>query len=398
MALRNQREHLIHRAMEEQFSGKIRDISSEGHGVVDHPSGKVFFVRGTWPGDEGEFVIESSQKKYGTARLKRLIKAAPERQVPRCAHLGWEKGLCGGCPWMIASYEAQLAQKQKRVEYLVQRNQLAAPEFVVSPIQKSPQIYGYRNRAQFKTNGTKLGYVSPESKEIADVKDCLILTEKNRQTLQNLREQLPNDQWKPGSSYMWNFIDINEEMDADHISLNRRLVFQQGNTEQNDFMKNWVRKKIAEDNKTKPLIELFGGSGNFTNIFSAAEFEKIYLAEVDKKAVEKLVEKKITGVQGFVVDLYKPAQWKKIPREALEAEILFLDPPREGFTHLQAFTEKFRRLRKIIYVSCEPYQWSRDIKNIVQKNWRLVEALPVDQFPQTPHTELLSVLVRTDKF
>lgn len=392
MALRNPKESLMKRAMEEVFSGRIRDVSSEGHGVVDHPEGRVFFVRGTWPGDEGEFIIESRSKKYGTARISKLHQMSPVRQESPCPHFGWKEGQCGGCPWITVNYEAQLHHKQKRVEYLIQRNRLANEDFKTQSIQPSPKIFGYRNRAQFKTNGEVIGYVSPESKVIAAIEDCLVLSEKNRASLQTLRAQLPKKEWKPAPPYFWNFIDVNDDSRLETVALNRRLPFQQGNTEQNEFMKNWARSILREKNKTHPLIELFGGSGNFTEVLSDLGFKKIHCAEVNQQAVATLNAKQIKGVQGFEVDLYKPAQWKKIPKEIRESEILFLDPPREGFSLLEKFIEPIKQLHTIVYVSCEPYQWAGDIKKLIENGWNLKEVQPVDQFPHTPHIELLSIL------
>ncbi len=392
MALRKCPESLMKWAMHEIFSGRIRDISSEGHGVVDHPEGRVFFVRGTWPGDEGEFIVESRSKKYGIARIGKLEKRSPAKLESLCPHFGWEAGQCGGCPWITVQYEAQLEQKQKRVEYLIQRNRLASEGFNALRIQPSPKIYGYRNRAQFKTNGQVLGYVSPETKEIAAIEDCLILSDKNRETLKKLKAQLPRPDWKPKPPYFWNFIDVNDSTPADSTAINRRLPFQQGNSEQNEFMKNWVREMLGVQNKTQTVIELFGGSGNFTEVLCELGFTKINSAELSPQAVSTLNAKKIPGVACFEVDLYKPNEWKKIPKEIQESEILFLDPPREGFSLLDKFIEPLKKLHTIVYISCEPYQWAGDIKNLVESGWKLKEAQPVDQFPHTPHIELLCVL------
>ncbi|MBY0383820.1 class I SAM-dependent RNA methyltransferase [bacterium] len=368
--------------MQEVFSGRIRDVSSEGHGVVDHPDGRVFFVPGTWPGDEGDFSVVSIDKKYGSARLVTLRVASSHRRESPCRHFGLEPGMCGGCPWIFVDYEQQLLQKQKRVEFLIARNHLASQDFVVEKIKKSLKQFGYRNRAQFKTDGKVIGYVSPASKKIAAIEDCLILSDKNRETLQKIKKQLPLSEWQPEPPYLWNFLDINENVDVENLVLNRRQPFQQGNTEQNEFMKSWVREQVQSDAKTAPVVELFAGSGNFTRVLREAGFAQVFTAEVDKKAVH----------DGFTIDLYKPAEWKKIPKPAQQAELLFLDPPREGFSLLEKFVERFPKLKKIIYISCEPYTWAGNIKGLVDKNWQLRCVQPLDQFPHTPHIEVLSVL------
>lgn len=362
---------------------------------MDHPSGMVFFVRGAWPGDEGDFVVESRQKKYGSARIVKLTVLSQERQEAPCPHLGWQEGRCGGCSWMIARYESQLQYKQKRIQYLVDRNQLACRETQILSIKASDKELGYRNRAQFKTDGKKLGYVSPESKVLADIQDCVVLTKKNRETLKALRSQLPNALWKPKPPYLWNYIEVDEDVEAQAIALNQRRIFRQANDDQNQYMKMWLQSKIQNESKNIQIIELFAGSGNFTKIFVEQNFKNVYCAELDQRAVGNLKNKNWSGVQGFVMDLMNPASWKKIPQSLKDAELLFLDPPREGFRLLEKYIEHFPQLKKIIYVSCEPYAWAGDIKNLVAKSWKLSEVQPVDQFPHTPHVELLSVLTRT---
>ncbi len=39
----------------ETFEATVRDLSAMGSGVIDHPSGQVFFAPGVWPGDRGIF-------------------------------------------------------------------------------------------------------------------------------------------------------------------------------------------------------------------------------------------------------------------------------------------------------------------------------------------------------
>ncbi len=380
--------------MQEIFKGRIRDISSEGHGVVDHPSGMVFFVKGAWPGDEGEFAVVSREKKYGNARIEKLTTSSPDRRIPECPYLGWEEGRCGGCSWMIAKIESQLHYKQKRIQYLLEKNNLLNAETKILPMRASPNTLGYRNRAQFKTDGNRFGYVSPGTKVIADVDDCVVLTEKNRETLRQLRAQLPNKSWQPERPYLWNYIDVDEEVNAEQIDLNQRRAFRQANDQQNEFMKTWLHTHLEKENKDAQIIELFAGSGNFTRVFTGEGFSAIYSAEIDQQAVQTLQAQRLPGVRGFVTDLYNPLQWTQIPADVRTAEILFLDPPREGFKLLEKYIENFPRLKKIIYVSCEPFEWSQNIRGLVHGKWRLSEVVPVDQFPQTPHVELLSVLVK----
>jgi 23S rRNA (uracil1939-C5)-methyltransferase len=126
-----------------KFFGQVRDISTEGLGVIDHPSTKVFFSLGVFPGDEGDFEIIKVKKKYGVAKLIKLSKASPLRITPPCEHQGLELGQCGGCPWMSISYSTQIQFKTAILRQLLLRHKLIEAEY---PLQflASPKQFGFR--------------------------------------------------------------------------------------------------------------------------------------------------------------------------------------------------------------------------------------------------------------
>src|SRR5690606_17432200 len=187
-------------AINEHFTASVRDLASEGNGIVEHPSGQVFFVPGVWKGEIGEFRITSFKKRFGFAELVRLLEPSPERLSPACQHQGFGAGHCGGCPWQFVSYGAQLEAKESRVRRTLARLGI---DGVIKTILPSPQIFGYRNRAQFKTDGNILGYVAQGSKSIAAISDCPILSDHNRETLANLLASLPNREFRPPKKAPW---------------------------------------------------------------------------------------------------------------------------------------------------------------------------------------------------
>ncbi|MCB9072559.1 MAG: hypothetical protein H6623_02980 [Bdellovibrionaceae bacterium] len=75
-----------------------------------------------------------------------------------------------------------------------------------------------------------------------------------------------------------------------------------------------------------------------------------------------------------------------------KAKFLFLDPPREGFRFLSHFVQQLPELETIMYVSCDPYTFVNNVRVLIDESWSLLEVQPVDQFPHTPHVELLAVL------
>ncbi|MCC7404157.1 MAG: class I SAM-dependent RNA methyltransferase [Bdellovibrionales bacterium] len=374
----------------ETFEGTVRDLSARGMGVVDHPSGQVFFVPGTWPGDRGRFAVFSVKKRYGFADLVELLEPSPDRVEPPCPYQGVVRGRCGGCPWMIADYSSQLRVKQHLVEHLLTRSKVLDERSRVLPIWGSPQVFGYRNRAQFKTDGQQLGFVSRDSRRLVEVEDCLVLTDQNRQRLKDLRRQLPNPAWRANQGYQWSFLEINEDIDVSKVVPNTRLPFKQGNSAQNQKMREWVLAKLQKYPREYQLVELFAGSGNFTEVLVKCGFSSIVATEVVPSAVEELTNNNWPGVTALELNIYLPSAWNKLKKVAKEARVLLLDPPREGFKEIDRFLNEFRQLKAIYYISCEVAQFAQDAGVLKRAGWDLVEVQPLDQFPHTPYVELLA--------
>lgn len=378
--------------MAERFESYVKGLTFKGLGVVPHPNGQVFFVRGAWPGDEGVFEIESTEKTYGYAKLIDLKKKSESRRESPCPHLGFEAGKCGGCPWMIADYQSQLKEKDHLVEYLLERASVLTDRTVVKSIIRSPKEFSYRNRAQFKTDGKSVGYVSSKTSELAPIDECIVLTEKNQSTLKKIKSQLPNKNWEPKDKWNWNFIEVDDS--ESEISINSRKPFKQGNDDQNINMKKWLKDLVSDFDKNQNVLELFCGSGNFSEVLSASGFKKILATEMSETAIQELKSKNLSNIEAITGDIFNSKGWAKLKKIMPEPKILFLDPPREGFDGIGSFLKEFKSIEKIIYISCDLSTYIRDVKKIRGQAFEPVEIQPLDQFPQTPHIEILSYLTK----
>jgi 23S rRNA (uracil1939-C5)-methyltransferase len=76
-------------------------------------------------------------------------------------------------------------------------------------------------------------------------------------------------------------------------------------------------------------------------------------------------------------------------------DLVLLDPPRTGAYEVVRDLLSVRPA-KIIYVSCDPPTLARDLKPLLHGGYRLIFSTPFDLFPQTHHTESLSLLIRQD--
>lgn len=395
----------------EHFSGEVRDLTSAGQGVVAHPGGRVFFVSGVWIGERGVFEITALRGRTGQARLLSLEQTAAERTEPRCPHHGFSDGACGGCPWQFMDYEAQLQAKQQRVEQALAK--LCEGETAVRPIWGSQQTYGYRNRAQLRSDGERIGYLSSSSHELADISDCPILNEHNRKTVHALRERLPNPEWRAagggrgrrrrgggrsqrggGNDASWTTLHIDDALDARGVIANERRPFRQGNTAQNERMREWLREQLSELAPLKSVVELFAGSGNFTELLVEAPCEKILAVDSFGPAMDELQARGWPAVGVHRADLARAEAWEGIAESLGHAELLLLDPPRDGLQHMGEYLSRATELAHIIYISCDVATFARDVSAARDAGFVLQEVQPLDLFPQTPHVEILSRLSR----
>lgn len=379
-----------------KFTGTITHLSQKGLGVVKNAQNNMsYFVYGTWPGDVGEFeVIDKplNNKKFAFAKLTRLIHPSAQRQTPPCPHadISLADQACTGCPWMIADYTSQLEQKRKRFIYALQRVGFDTNQLDIGLVHPSPQLYGYRNRCQLKTDGQQLGFVSENSYQIAPISDCIVLNDTCRKLLKATLQRLPNPAWQAQTDDNWLLIELDDDMQPEEIQANRKRPFKQGNPEQNDRMRAWLNEKLTCNPHLGKVVELFSGSGNFTPIIAASNCTEVIAYESDEQAIQALKAKNLAKVTVQAADLFNPLIWRKLQKNVHDAATLVLDPPRAGLKKHQGFFSSFTALKTILYISCNPETFARDAWFFHQNGWTINDTQLIDLFPHTPHIEILA--------
>ena len=71
-----------------------------------------------------------------------------------------------------------------------------------------------------------------------------------------------------------------------------------------------------------------------------------------------------------------------------------LDPPRKGCgERLMNFIADMD-VKKVLYISCNPYSLATDMKILLDRGYTPSEVIPVDMFPRTGHVESVVCLTR----
>ncbi|MEE4279266.1 MAG: class I SAM-dependent RNA methyltransferase [Halieaceae bacterium] len=337
------------------------------------------------------FEVTELRGRSGEARLISLLRPSPARCDPPCRLHGFGKQHCGGCGWMFVSYEAQLTAKAARVA-----GALAGLDkrIVAEPIWPSPQSLAYRNRAQLKTDGRRLGYVAAGSHALVDVPACPILNADTQALLEGLRERLPNPAWRPKKRSAWTTLPIDDEMTLDEVTAGTRRAFRQGNSAQNTRMRAWLADTVSAIASPGPTVELFAGSGNFTSVLLDAGCDPVTAVDSFAPSVASLSGGDGSRLRPLCLALDRADAIETLKPALGDARLLVLDPPRSGFRALGASLKLAPALESLIYVSCDVATWTRDLREALAAGFEIVSVQPLDLFPHTPHVELLSWLRR----
>ncbi len=370
------------------ITGFVTDLGAQGHGIVTLESGEKVFVSGAWEGEHIKAKITHQKQKLLFAKTLEVLTPHPDRHEPPCAHHTAKPNACGGCPWLFMSYSAQLAAKQKRVAAALAP--LLTSSAILHPILGAPNPLGYRHRAQFKTDGQTLGFLSAHSHQLVSIDDCQALTEGANQQLHRLHQQLPNCEWQSRKRNRLTTLDINETK----VSVNQRLPFAQANRDQNHMMRRWLRQTLSSLPRTQGVLELFAGSGNFTEVIAELGFNQITAVEGVMEATEALGAKQLPNVHAITQDLFHEQGILRLTQQLGQIDTLVLDPPREGFKIIGFLTQALKDLQQVMYISCDLATFKRDAQVLIEQGFQLLEVQPVDGFAQTPHVELLATFTR----
>lgn len=370
------------------FTVKIEDLSRGGSGVAHLDDGRVVFVPFTLTGDVVQIEIIETEKNYSQGKLIQIIQPSPERVEPKCAVFG----TCGGCAWQHVPYKTQLATKLSGVTHALKRAGLVT--------QIEPECIGamnpfhYRNRIQMRGDPIqkKMGFYAKGSNQTIDAPNCPVAQKEINDALPNLRAEAFKKFTRPFKLE----IQVEETGEVFH-SWNQKHAargFGQVNHEQNQELRNWIRKALIQPNSNRKntiLYDLFGGAGNLS-LGIASEFSKVYCVDIGSP-----IDSQVVAPENFELIRSDVLKWLKtsIPPSP-EPSCAILDPPREGLgSHHFEIQKRLKELnvQTLALVGCDPDAFARDAFRFTKQGWQLAQWGIIDLFPQTPHVESLAVFV-----
>lgn len=403
----------------------IDSLAFGGDGVGRAEDGRVVFVPGVAPGDEVEVAVEEEKKGFIRASVERVVKASAARVEPPCPI--YAANDCGGCQWMHVSAAAQRAAKEGIVRRAL-RHVLPAEQ--IRPIETPSPELGWRRRTRLRWRrvggGVLLGYAARRSHRLVDVPTCPQLEPRLDVALAAVREVLlPALAGGAGEIelLLGESGDVHVAVDgagarhaagaarallgragvrgvilrdrdgADvigepHIELEPRFrtsaeAFAQVSAPGNATLRRLVMEG-AGDIAGASVLELYGGSGNFTRDLVAAGARVAAVEEAPS-----LMDLNVGGVS-FTPEPAERALARFVAR-GLRFDVIVLDPPRIGCT--PEVLEAIGKLApgRLVYVSCDPNTLARDLRVLAEQyGVSPTHAIPVDLMPQTFHIEVVA--------
>jgi 23S rRNA (uracil1939-C5)-methyltransferase len=432
------------------FVGRIEKIINRGYGITTYNGLKVF-VPYSAPADLLEIKLIHKKKHYGVGEINKIITPSPDRIEARCLYFT----KCGGCDFQHIKYEAQLKLKEEVVREVFHRLGKLPAEFPITITAGQP--WGYRNKAQYPLAGppVKIGFYERASHNVIDIEKCLLhpsIFDKIRLTVKKLiaksQEAIYNELEHSGNlrhlilrygmntqellvtfvtrtphispkiyrGLLEEFPDIYSiTQNINPLKTNRILsedtkvlygpgyyheklqdkTFRISNTaffQVNTAQAVNIIKKVQEYVKgSDQVIDLYCGVGVFAITISDL-VAKVWGVEINSQAIsDAQINARINNVNNVE---FIAGDCQTIIGNFKNIDTVIVDPPRKGCT--QEVIKQIIALgpQKIIYISCNPTTFIRDLNLLIQNGYQLENCELMDMFPQTYHIELIAKITR----
>jgi 23S rRNA (uracil1939-C5)-methyltransferase len=429
-----------------QAAPEIADIVSldhEGRGVT-RIGGKAVFVNGALPGETVRLQRTRKRRRHDEAAVIEVLKPAPDRVVPRCAHFG----ICGGCSLQHLAHPAQLAAKAAIVAEELARIGGVEPGRWLPPL--SGPVWSYRRRARLgckfvdKKERVFVGFRERGSPLLADLRQCEVLAEPAGRLIAELatlvgglelRRRVAQIEVAVADNVTALVLRVLDAPPAADLANLREfeqrhgveLYLQSGGLDTvtplsppatplryeldglaagiefapTDFVQvngELNRRMIAralellEPGPGDTALDLFCGLGNFSlplalkvAAVTGVEGDAALVARARANAGRNAIGNAEFHAANLAADVSQ-ASWAKG-----RYDLVLLDPPRVGAREVLPVIAACGP-RRIVYVSCHAGTLARDAGILVQEHgYRLAAAGIMDMFPHTSHVESIAL-------
>ncbi|HEX4814896.1 MAG TPA: class I SAM-dependent RNA methyltransferase [Nonomuraea sp.] len=406
----------------------VGPVAHGGWCVARH-EGRVVFVRHALPGERVVAEVTEETARFLRADAVEILEPSPDRVVPPCPYAG--PGRCGGCDWQHATPEAQRRLKAQVVAEQLRRLAGIEREIVVEEVPGAKDGLGWRTRVQFAARPTgELGFRRHRSHEIEVVDACLIA----HPEVEAVRAEA--HRW-PGAAGVEVIASATGDRAVVVTPRPRRSVTVPELEATASILLDQGKGRTVPRRGSGMLHEQAGdrgfrvaGSGFWQVHPGAAEtLLDAVLAYAAPEPGEWALDlycgvglfaaglAEAVGPEGAVFGLESEpsavrdarANLRDLPQarvergrveEALDrfeierADLVVVDPPRSGLGREVADRITTLDASRIVYVSCDPATFARDVNWLAARGYTLSALRAFDAFPMTHHVECVGLLTR----
>lgn len=212
--------------------------------------------------------------------------------------------------------------------------------------------------------------------------------------IQNVNAAQTNVLMGKEEKILWGSAVIHDTLLGQNFAISADSFYQVNPVQTEKLYELAIKKAGLTGNET--VIDAYCGIGTIS-LAMAQHAKTVYGVEIVDKAIQdaKINAKlnKIHNVKFFTGKAEE--QMDKWQHDGLEPDVIVVDPPRKGLAPEFITTATAMTPKKVVYVSCNPSTLVRDVQLFMENGYHVDQpVVPIDQFPQTPHVESVTVLVK----
>ena len=153
-------------------------------------------------------------------------------------------------------------------------------------------------------------------------------------------------------------------------------------------------KDFAAVKENEVLIDLYCGSGTI-GLSSCDASIHLYGVDVVEKSIRSAEEAALKmNYQNAQFVLGDSSYLEEMLNKEIRPDVIITDPPRKGCSPAVINSILASKADRIVMVSCNPATLARDLKLLIEGEYSVIKAQPVDMFPRTKHVETVVLMTK----
>jgi tRNA/tmRNA/rRNA uracil-C5-methylase (TrmA/RlmC/RlmD family) len=411
-------------------SGQVLDLEvgaiAAGGGCVGRaPDGKVVFVRHSLPGERVRAQVTATTSSYVRADAVEILSPSPDRVAAPCPHAG--PGRCGGCDFQHVEIGAQRRLKAFRIAEQLDRLAGLQLDVEVEPVPGDSEGLAYRTRIRVAVDGRgAVGFRRHRSHRMEYVHECPIASPAVSATgalevlwpgatelevvtgtgpAETMVSVTPRRRSAPRLPDLGAGVGIvvGGKIRRPPSSVRAVVSGRSYRVSQGVFWQVHAGAAAALLSAVldyagpcegASVVDLYAGAGLFSVPLAEAvgPSGSVLAVERDRRAC---ADARHNGATFPKLRVLEGEVTPSLVESALgRPDIVVLDPAREGAgtAVMEALANSAPTVRTLVYVSCDPSSFGRDVRVLLDRGWRVTGLRAFDIFPMTEHVELVAGL------